>query len=101
MSNIAFKLTTLALATTPLLADFTSARAENGQIAAGIAGGLIGGALIGGALASRPAYAPPPPPVYYEPAPAPVIVEEPVCRVVREEYWDGYGYRIRRVPVCD
>ena len=36
MSNIAFKLTTLALATTPLLADLTSARAENGQVAAGI-----------------------------------------------------------------
>jgi len=100
MSKIAFKLTTLALATIPLLAD-APARAENGQIAAGIAGGLIGGALIGGALASRPTYAPPPPVVYYEPAPAPVVVEEPVCRVVREEYWDGYGYRIRRVPVCD
>ena len=50
---MSFKLTTLALATIPLLAD-APARAENGQIAAGIAGGLIGGALIGGALASRP-----------------------------------------------
>ena len=100
MSKIAFKLTTLALATVPLLADMP-ARAENGQIAAGIAGGLIGGALIGGALASRPTYEPPPPAIYYEPAPAPVVVEEPVCRVVREEYWDGYVYRIRRVPVCD
>jgi hypothetical protein len=37
------------------------ARAENGQIAAGVVGGLIGGALLGGALAARPA---PPPPVY-------------------------------------
>jgi len=36
MSKIAFKLTTLALATIPLLAD-APARAENGQIAAGIA----------------------------------------------------------------
>jgi hypothetical protein len=98
MSKIATTLTVLALAAVPLLVDFTPARAENGQITAGIAGGLIGGALIGGALASRPAYAPPPP-VYYEPAPA--IIEEPVCRVVREQYWDGYGYRIRRVQVCD
>ena len=97
---MSFKLTTLALATIPLLAD-APARAENGQIAAGIAGGLIGGALIGGALASRPTYVAPPPAIYYEPAPAPVVAEEPVCRVVREEYWDGYGYRIRRVPVCD
>ena len=71
-------------------------RAENGQIAAGVVGGLIGGALLGGALASRPA---PPPPVYY--APAPVYVEEPACRFVRERYWDGYGWVYRRVEVCD
>ena len=74
------------------------AQAENGQIAAGVAGGLLGGVLLGGALASRPAYAYPPP-VYY--APAPVYVEEPVCRIVRERFWDGYGYRSRRVQVCD
>jgi hypothetical protein len=72
------------------------ARTENGQIAAGVVGGLIGGALLGGALAARPA---PPPPVYY--APAPVYVEEPVCRLVRERYWDGYGWQFRRVQVCD
>ena len=46
-----------------------AAKAEHGQIAAGVAGGLIGGALLGGAIAaSRPA------PVYV--APAPVYVEE-------------------------
>jgi hypothetical protein len=73
-------------------------RAENGQIAAGVVGGLIGGALLGGALASRPA-PPPPPPVYYQPEP--VYVEEPACRFVRERYWDGYGWQYRRVEVCD
>lgn len=72
------------------------ATAENGNIAAGVVGGLIGGALLGGALASRPA---PPPTVYYEPAP--VYVEEPACRVVRERYWDGYGWQYRRVEVCN
>src|SRR5260370_17235600 len=41
------------------------ARAENGQVAAGILGGLAAGALIGSAV--RPA---PPPPAYYYPAPA-------------------------------
>jgi len=51
--------------------------------------------VLGGALA-RPA---PPPPVYY--APAPVYVEEPACRIVRERYWDGYGWQIRRLRVCD
>ena len=44
----------------------TGVRAENGQIAAGVLGGLIGGALLGGALATRP----PPPPVYYEADPS-------------------------------
>lgn len=75
-----------------VLAVAPEAKAEGGQIAAGIAGGLIGGALLGGALASRPVYAaPPPPPVYY--APAPAYVDEPECRLVRQQYWDGYGYR--------
>jgi hypothetical protein len=95
MSKIASVLVAVTLATGPLLLP-APARAENGQIAAGVVGGLIGGALIGGALASRPA---PPPPAYY--APAPVYVEEPACRVVGERYWDGYGYVYRRVRVCD
>jgi hypothetical protein len=66
---------------------------DGGAVAAGVAGGLIGGALLGGAIAaSRPA------PVY---APGPVYVEEPPCRMVRERFWDGYGWRFRRVQVCD
>lgn len=85
----------VALAAGPLLLS-VPARAENGQIAAGVVGGLIGGALLGGAIASRPAS---PPPVYY--TPEPVYVEEPVCSVVRERYWDGYGWVFRRVRVCD
>jgi hypothetical protein len=95
MGKIASAVVAVTLATTPLLLP-VPARAENGQIAAGVVGGLIGGALIGGALASRPA---PPPPVYY--APGPVYVEEPVCRVVGERYWDGYGWVYRQVRVCD
>jgi hypothetical protein len=93
------KITSALLAVTLVASAFllpAPARAENGQIAAGVVGGLIGGALLGGALASRP---PPPPPVYY--APAPVYVEEPVCRLVRERYWDGYGWQFRRVQVCN
>jgi hypothetical protein len=74
-----------ALATTP-------ASAQRG-VAAGVAAGLIGGAIVGGAIASsRPGYA----------APAPVYVEEaPACRMVRERFWDGYGWRFRRVEVCN
>jgi hypothetical protein len=95
MGKIASAIVAVTLAASPLMLP-ASARAENGEIAAGVVGGLIGGALLGGALASRP---PPPPPVYY--APAPVYVEEPACRFVRERYWDGYDWRFRRVQVCD
>jgi hypothetical protein len=95
MGKIASAIAAVTLAAGPLLLP-VSARAENGEIAAGVVGGLIGGALLGGALASRPA---PPPPAYY--APEPVYVEEPACRVVHERYWDGYGWVYRRVQVCD
>jgi len=95
MGKIASAIAAVTLAAGPFSLP-APASAENGQIAAGVVGGLIGGALIGGALASRPA---PPPPVYY--APEPVYVEEPVCQVVRERYWDGYGWVYRRVQVCN
>jgi len=64
---------------------------HHGGGGAGLAAGLIGGAIIGGAIAaSRPAYGEP---VYVEEAPA--------CRLVRERFWDGYGWRFRRVEVCN
>lgn len=70
----------------------TPASAQRG-VAAGIVGGLIGGAIIGGAIASsRPVYA----------APAPVYVDDyPACRMVRERFWDGFGWRVRRIEVCN
>ena len=95
MGRFASVIATLTLAAGTFLLP-PPARAENGQIAAGVVGGLIGGALLGGALAARPA---PPPPVYY--APEPVYVEEPVCRLIRERYWDGYDWQYRRVQVCN
>jgi hypothetical protein len=70
MSKIALAIVAATVAAGPLWLP-APARAENGQIAAGVVGGLIGGALLGGALAARPA----PPPVYY--APEPVYIEEP------------------------
>jgi hypothetical protein len=106
MFGIGSKSAVAAIVFATIVSGTTATKAENGQIAAGIAGGLIGGALIGGALAGPPVYAaPPPPPVYYEPSyvygPAPVVVEEPACRLVREQFWDGYGYQVRRYRVCD
>ena len=89
----------LAVATVAgsLATAMPAAKADGGRIAAGVAGGLIGGALIGGAIASsRPAYG-----YGYGYAPGPVYVEEPACRLVRERFWDGYGWRVRRVQVCD
>ena len=59
----------------------------------GLAAGILGGAIIGGAIASsRPAYGAP---VYVEEAPY------PACRMVRERFWDGYGWRVRRYEVCN
>jgi hypothetical protein len=76
-----------------LVAAMPAAQAQHhGGGGAGLAAGLIGGAIIGGAIASsRPAYGGP---VYYEDAPPP-------CRLVRERFWDGYGWRFRRVEVCN
>src|SRR5450759_716962 len=82
MGKLPSAIVALTLAVRPLMSP-APVKAENGQIAAGVVGGLIGGALLGGALA-RPAF---PPPVYY--APEPVYVEEPACRLVRERSWDG------------
>jgi hypothetical protein len=77
------------------------ARAENGQVAAGVAGGLLGGLLLGGALAQPPRYAPAP--VYVEEPP--VYVERPSrCYMARgEPVWDDYRgmWHRPRVQVCD
>jgi len=95
----AVALVAFATVATPTTAD---ARCRGCGVAAGVIGGLAAGAIIGGAVAnSGPAYyAPPPPPPAYYGGPA-YVVESPVCRIERHRYWDGYGYRIRRVEVCD
>ncbi|MBN9003595.1 MAG: hypothetical protein J0H75_16585 [Rhizobiales bacterium] len=67
-----------------LAAATPAAHADGGRIAAGVAGGLLGGALLGAAIAnSQPAYV------------------EPACHFERERFWDGYGWRSRRIRVCD
>ena len=81
------------------------ARAENGNIAAGVIGGLAVGTLLGAAASSPRYYAPPP--VYYAPppryyAPEPVYIQE--CYWTRgEPVFDRYrGAWFRpRVRVCD
>ncbi|MFN3657376.1 MAG: hypothetical protein ACK4UO_09010 [Pseudolabrys sp.] len=98
---IALALAGLAAAALPTSAD---ARCRGCGVAAGVVGGLAAGALIGSALAgpsAGPIYVeepPPPPPTYY--------YEEdgagPICHVERRRIWvEGYGWRHRRVEVCE
>ena len=91
----------LSLAALPNTAN---ARCDGCAVGAGVIGGLAAGAIIGSAIANSqpaPVYAappPPPPPAYAEP---PEYIDGPVCHVERRQYWDGYGYRVRRVEVCE
>ncbi|HVV43048.1 MAG TPA: hypothetical protein VHC94_18510 [Nitrobacter sp.] len=92
MKKTLFALLAAATIAVGSVAAVPQAQARGGAVAAGVLGGLVGGAILGSAIANAPpAYA----------APAPVYVEEPPCRLVRERFWDGYGWRFRRVRVCD
>jgi hypothetical protein len=75
-----------------------NARADGGQVAAGILGGLAAGTILGAATAPRPYYAPAP--VYVTP---PAYVE-PDCYWTRgQPIWDGWrqAWVSSRVQVCD
>ena len=107
----------VALATIATLAFSASAPAHAQRyLGAAIAGGLIGGAIVGSAVAASPYYYGPGrayygPGPYYAPgyaAPAPyyggpayVAAQDSYgCYWQRQRFWDGYGWRIRRVRVC-
>jgi hypothetical protein len=88
------------------LAAPAPAQAQRG-VGAGIAAGLIGGAIVGGAIASQNGYYGP---GYYGPGygyygGGPAYVADPgydaPCVWQRQRFWDGYGWRVRRVRVCD
>ena len=72
------------------------AQARHGRNAA-IIGGLAAGALLGAAVANGPYYAYGPGP-YYAPGPA---YYGPSCYWTRQRVWTDYGWRSRRVRVCD
>lgn len=103
MKRIAIALTAAALVAAALPSS-AEARCRGCGVAAGVVGGLAAGAIIGSAIAnSQPRYVEPvygpPPAEYVEP---PEYVEGgPVCHLERRRYWDGYGWRHRRVEVCD
>jgi hypothetical protein len=98
MRHLVILLTSVAMAGT-LVASFSgSARADGGQVAAGILGGLAVGTILGAATAPRPYYAPAP--VYVTP---PVYVE-PNCFWTRgQPIWDGWrqAWVSSSVQVCD
>lgn len=113
MKKLFAVLAVAALAGVGTIATATNADAQHyhrnrGPGLGPVLGGLAAGAIIGGAIASsRPAYAYPP--GYYAPgyAPAPaygygpVDYDEPVCSVQRQQYWDGFNWRVRNVQVCN
>jgi hypothetical protein len=89
-------LATLAVAATvaigavaiPTPAD---ARWHHGFPVGPVIGGLAAGAILGAALAApRPYYG-----VAYEP-----VYFGPRCYVRRERFWDGWGWRVRRIEDC-
>jgi hypothetical protein len=88
------------------LAAPQAAEAGGGRVAAGVIGGLAAGAIIGGALAGPGYYYGPGyygGPRYYGPGYGyygPGYVAAPGCYWQRQRFWDGFGWRVRRVRVC-
>ena len=105
------KHTIIALAAAATLAaalpSSAQAHCRGCGVAAGVVGGLAAGAIIGSAIAnSGPTYYVEPAPVYAPSPPAYVapseVVEGDVCHVERRRVWvEGYGWRSRRIEVCD
>jgi hypothetical protein len=106
----AMKKTLMALAAVATLAVSAvvapaPAHAQRG-VGAGIAAGIIGGAIVGGALAGPGYYGYGP--RYYGPGygyygGGPAYVGDDYyggCVWQRQRFWDGYGWRFRRVRVC-
>jgi hypothetical protein len=89
MTRLTRTLTALAAAATLTFAAVAMpqpAEARGGRVAAGIIGGIASNGY--GYYGPR----------YYAPAP---IYYGPRCWWTRERIWDGYGWRLRRVRVCD
>jgi hypothetical protein len=88
-----------AVATLAVSSLAAPAHAQRG-LGAGVAAGLIGGAIVGGALAGPGYYGPGY--GYYGGSPAYVAGPGTYgdCFWQRQRFWDGYGWRVRRVRVC-
>ena len=102
------KTSLLVLAAAAMLSASATAPANAQRgVAAGVAAGIVGGAIVGGALASpyyNPGY-------YYGPGYAPYAPRYYGSGYAADDYyggcvwqtqrfWDGFGWRVRRVRVC-
>lgn len=91
------KVLAVALAGAALVSP-TIARADGGEFAAGLLGGLAFSTIVRPAIAPRYYYYEPAP-VYVAPAP---VYPAPSCYWTRgRAYRDGYGWIRPRVRVCD
>jgi|SRR5216683_7054693 hypothetical protein len=96
MTRLPAVIATCAMVAMTAIAAPSPSRADNGQVAAGIIGGLAVGTLFGAAVA-QPRY-------YYAPAPVYVAPPPPACYWTRgRPVWDDYrGVWVRpRIQVCD
>ena len=78
----------------------TVSLSENGWVP-GVAAGIIGGAIVGGAIASSP-YGPGYyGPGYYHPGYYESGYGYGPCYWRRQRFWDGYGWQVRSIRVCE
>jgi hypothetical protein len=107
MRKILMALAAVATLAISAVAAPAPAHAQRG-FGAAVAGGLIGGAIVGGALAAPYYYGPGYGYGYYGPGygyyggPRAYVADDYYggCVWQRQRFWDGYGWRIRRVRVC-
>ena len=105
MNKTALVLATVGTLGVSAVAAPTPAEARwRGGFGPALAGGLIAGAIFGGLASSAYAYGPGygyygPGYGYYGPGYAGGPYGP--CYWQRQRFWDGYGWRIRRVRVCE
>ena len=100
MKKVLFASLTVATIAGSLAITMPAAQAQHhhGHGGGAIGLGILGGVIAGAAIANSGGYYGPgygyygAGPVYYGGAP---------CYWQRERFWDGYGWRVRRVQVCN
>jgi hypothetical protein len=86
MRRVPTLLLALSMTATATIALAGRSRAENGQVAAGIIGGLAAGTLLGAAVAQ---------PRYYAPAPV-YVVPPPTCYWTRGHVRPDWGPHVNK-----